>query len=55
MPTRIGYVCGYCGSREVLLDAWAKWDVEAREWVLNDTLTDAFCAECDGQTGLTEI
>ena len=47
MEKRVGYVCAYCGSNAVLMDAWAAWDTEKQDWGLHDTLTEAFCRECD--------
>lgn len=55
MAKRINYVCGECGSSKVLLDAWAEWDSEKQDWVLFDTLTGAFCRECDSETNLIEV
>lgn len=55
MDKRVGYACSYCGSSAVLMDAWVAWDSEKQDWVLHDTLTEAFCRECDGETVLQEI
>ena len=55
MTKRIGYVCSFCGSNAVLMDAWAKWDTETQEWVLHDTMVETYCRECDGDARLTEV
>jgi hypothetical protein len=55
MEKRVGYVCAYCGSSAVLMDAWAAWDAERQDWVLHDTLTEALCQQCDGETSLIEV
>jgi hypothetical protein len=55
MDKRVGYVCSFCGSSAVLMDAWAIWDTEQQGWVLHDTLTETFCCDCDGDTSLTEV
>jgi hypothetical protein len=55
MDKRMGYICSFCGSSAVLMDAWAAWDTEKQDWVLRDTLTEAFCCECDGETCLVEV
>ena len=55
MDKRVGYVCRYCGSSAVLMDAWAAWDTDRQDWVLHDALTEAYCRECDGQTVLQEV
>jgi len=54
MEKRIGYVCAFCGSSSVMMDAWASWDTRQQEWVSRDTSTEAFCRDCDGETSLTE-
>lgn len=55
MPKRVSYVCRHCGSSDVLTDAWAAWNAEKQDWVLHDTLTEAFCRHCDGETSLVEV
>jgi hypothetical protein len=55
MTKRIGYACCYCGSSDVLRDAWAEWDANRQEWVLGETAAIEFCRECDGETSLTEV
>jgi hypothetical protein len=37
------------------MDAWADWDAEQQDWVLHDTLTEAFCRKCDGETHLLKV
>ncbi len=32
---RITKVCGHCGSKEVVVDAWVHWDEEAQDWELD--------------------
>lgn len=54
MSRKIEVVCETCGSAEVLLDAWAEWDVEQQDWTLHDTLTQGFCCACDGECHLIE-
>ena len=55
MEKRIGYVCCYCGSNSILMDAWAEWDTESQEWILSDTLVQAYCQQCDGETSLIDV
>lgn len=38
--------CGYCGSGNVVLDAWAEWNVEAQEWTLGCLFDDFWCQDC---------
>lgn len=42
--------CDYCGSRDVVFDAWAEYDPEEGRMVLNDVFQQAFCQKCDGET-----
>jgi hypothetical protein len=43
-------ICKTCGSENVFHDAWAAWDNDAQEWVLNEWFDMAFCQDCDGET-----
>ena len=52
---RIKMVCSHCGSDNVRNDAWACWDVEKQDWVLEDVLQDTYCGECDGESSLNEV
>lgn len=47
-------VCAYCGSENVLKDAWAEWDTEKQDWVLNNVFDHSFCEDCDSETSLNE-
>jgi len=40
---KIKKVCSLCGSEEVLVDAYAQWDVEKQKFVLNSTFEHSFC------------
>lgn len=55
MEKRVGYVCRFCGSSAVLMDAWAEWNVEKQDWTLHDTATEAFCRDCYSETHLVEV
>jgi len=46
---KVDYVCTSCGE-PVLKDAWASWDTEKQEWVLETVFDQAFCSTCDGET-----
>lgn len=45
-------VCNRCGSDAVLRDAYAEWDVEKQDWVLQNVFDDAFCEDCEGECKL---
>jgi hypothetical protein len=52
---RVSYVCRWCGSSSVYTDAWASWDVEKQDWVLDHTSTTEFCNDCYEETRLLEV
>ena len=39
-------VCGQCGARNVVRDAWAKWNSATREWVLKALFDEYACDKC---------
>ena len=45
---KITKVCKECGSEQVMLDAWAAWDVDKQEWTLYDVFPDSWCETCEG-------
>lgn len=47
-------VCKYCGSEEVVKDAWAAWDNVLQVWVLDDFFDYEFCKVCDGETTIID-
>ncbi|MBX3560864.1 MAG: hypothetical protein KF780_03530 [Sphingomonas sp.] len=51
---KVAFTCSLCGGSDVLLDAWARWDIEAQDWLVADTLTQAYCRGCDGETSLVK-
>ncbi|QWY83489.1 hypothetical protein [Rhizobium phage RHph_X2_28B] len=40
-------VCTLCGSDDVKRDAWASWDKDKQEWVLDDIFDSCFCENCN--------
>jgi hypothetical protein len=54
MTAPITYTCRWCGSDDVMLDAWAKWDQRRQEWTLTETFQEGYCRRCDGETRLIE-
>ena len=47
---RVRKVCGTCGSERVTIDAWAAWDVDKQDWVLDDIFDNEYCRDCEGET-----
>lgn len=50
----IRIVCGTCGSTEVVRDAWAAWDEDTQQWVLENVFDEAYCHECEDTRQLAE-
>lgn len=47
-------VCKDCGSDDVSRDAWACWNVERQDWVLQVVFDAGFCQRCEEEAGLEE-
>lgn len=45
--------CMTCGSQNVKRDAWASWDPDIQEWVLEQVFDAGHCDDCDGEASLT--
>lgn len=45
-------VCSSCGSDDILMDAYARWDSAAQDWALNSTHESAVCEDCGGECRL---
>ena len=52
---RIDYCCNFCGSREVVRDATARWSVSAQAWELAGVQDQVTCEQCNDDTSLNEI
>ena len=54
---RIKKICGKCGSEDVLIDAYAQWNVEKQDFVLNCTFEHSFCFcnKCQGECGIIDV
>lgn len=52
---KIKMVCSECGSEDVLADAWAEWDIDTQEWVLQTTFDEKFCPDCDCSCKVDEV
>ena len=49
------HVCSFCGSENVLVDAWAAWDVAKQTWQLSNVFDAGYCEDCDGEASLKEV
>ena len=44
--------CAHCGGTEILRDAYARWDDENQEWMLDSTFDYFYCSDCEGETSI---
>lgn len=55
---KIKKACSQCGSEDVLFDAYARWDYEKQEFVLDDPTficnSNTLCESCNGECGINE-
>lgn len=51
---RVAIKCKYCGSKDVVRDAYAEWDEQRQMWVLCSVFDEAYCSACGDETSLTE-
>lgn len=46
---RVKLLCPECGAEDVVLDAYAAWDVETQDWVLHSTYEEKRCNTCGAE------
>ena len=51
---KITKVCKDCGGDQVLVDAYAEWDIDAQQWELSHTYGYSYCKDCDGETTIVD-
>lgn len=51
---RVRKICETCGSTEVVRDAWAEWDEDDQQWVLQNVFDDAYCETCEGSATIID-
>lgn len=49
------YVCRRCKSENILVDAYAQWDVANQKWFITSVFDNYECVDCDGETTADEI
>ena len=49
------YVCRRCKSDNILVDAYAQWDVATQNYVITTVFDNATCVDCGGETQTEEI
>jgi hypothetical protein len=48
-------VCKVCGSDNVVMDAWVKWNPEKDDWEIDSVHDTAFCYDCEGETIIVDV
>ena len=47
--------CRICGSTDLLRDAWARWDDDQSQWVLEEVFDYYHCNNCCGESKFAEF
>jgi len=55
MHKRVRYVCGRCGSSNVLSDARAQCDARKQEWVVIGHYDSSECSDCGREDRIIEV
>jgi hypothetical protein len=53
-PNKRRMICAICKGSDVVVDAWAEWDIPAQEWTLRSTFDEAYCIDCEQSCDLEE-
>jgi len=48
-------VCKYCGSDDIVVDAFARWNPDKDMFVLDEVFEYTYCNQCDGETQIEDI
>ncbi len=48
-------ICKECGSENVVMDAWVKWNPEKDDWEIDTVHDNAFCYDCEGETTIVDV
>lgn len=51
----INYVCSKCKSPEVLFDAYAMWDINKQEMIVQTTFDNTVCEPCGGECKVEKV
>ena len=53
--TNVGYICGDCGSTNLVYDASARWDTGNQRMELSSTYDHCDCLDCERENGQIEV
>lgn len=51
----IKYICRHCRGDNLLIDAYARWDVDAQDYVITSVFDNVECVDCGGETRAIEV
>lgn len=52
---KVRKVCKECGSDEVVVDAWAKWNEETQLYdIVENVFELEYCINCEGETTIID-
>ncbi len=49
------FVCSHCGGTLVERDAFARWDADTQQYVIDTLFDDWQCADCGGECNVKEV
>ena len=53
---KIAMYCSTCGSKDVLVDAYASWNEDKQEWEVYSTFDKgSYCNKCEGECRIVEV
>ena len=56
VPKRVRYVCAECGGTNVVADAYARWDEDLQDWLVENRFDKGSqCHDCDGECRIEEV
>lgn len=51
---KLQMTCAHCGGVNVVRDAWASWDIDKQDWVLENIFDYTYCTDCENETSINE-
>lgn len=51
----VQYVCGKCGSKNVISDTRAEWDLSRQHWIVVGHYDSSECLNCESEDSLVEV
>ena len=46
--------CGRCGSTNIVVDAYVRWDEEKQDWVIANVFEYSICEDCETEEFLVD-